>query len=121
TDSAVRRLIVDAGDDIQDLLLLSRADITSKNEAKVNRYLKNLELVAQKIEEVTEKDRLRNWQPPITGNDIMQHFHIEDMRQIGTLKLEIREAILEGTVPNEFDAAHAFMIQRGLELGMKPV
>lgn len=121
TDSAVRRLIVDAGEDIQDLLLLSRADITSKNEAKVNRYLKNLELVAQKIEEVTEKDRLRNWQPPITGNDIMQHFHIEDMRQIGALKLDIREAILEGTVPNEFEAAHAFMIQRGLELGMKPV
>jgi poly(A) polymerase len=120
TDSAVRRLIVDAGDDIQDLLLLSRADITSKNEAKVHRFLKNLELVAQKIEEVTEKDRLRNWQPPITGNDIMQHFHIEDMRQIGMLKLEIREAILEGTVPNEFAAAHAFMIQRGLELGMKP-
>ncbi|MEY3984127.1 MAG: hypothetical protein RL160_1686 [Bacteroidota bacterium] len=120
TDSAVRRLIVDAGEDIQDLLLLSRADITSKNEAKVHRFLKNLELVAQKIEEVTEKDRLRNWQPPITGNDIMQHFHIEDMRQIGTLKLEIREAILEGTVPNEFEAARAYMIQRGLELGMKP-
>jgi len=121
TDSAVRRLIVDAGEDIGDLLLLSRADITSKNEEKVSRYLKNLELVAAKIEEVTEKDRLRNWQPPVTGTDIMAYFRIDDVRSIGTLKHEIREAILEGIVPNEYEAAYQFMIQRGLELGMYPV
>ncbi|MBU6323963.1 MAG: HD domain-containing protein [Bacteroidetes bacterium] len=120
TDSAVRRLIVDAGEDILDLLLLSRADITSKNEEKVARYLKNLEIVSAKIEEVTEKDRLRNWQPPVTGTHIMEYFRIEDVKHIGNLKHEIREAILEGTVPNEFDAAYQFMIQRGLELGMKP-
>jgi putative nucleotidyltransferase with HDIG domain len=121
TDSAVRRLIVDAGEDIGDLLLLSRADITSKNEEKVSRYLKNLEIVAAKIEEVTEKDRLRNWQPPVTGTDIMAYFRIDDVRSIGTLKHEIREAILEGIVPNEYEAAYQFMIQRGLELGMYPV
>jgi putative nucleotidyltransferase with HDIG domain len=121
TDSAVRRLIVDAGEDITDLLLLSRADITSKNEEKVNRYLKNLELVASKIEEVTEKDRLRNWQPPVTGTHIMEYFQIHDVKHIGNLKHEIREAILEGTVSNDFDAAYQFMIQRGLELGMNPV
>jgi poly(A) polymerase len=119
TDSAVRRLIVDAGEDINDLLLLSRADITSKNEAKVNRYLRNLEIVAEKIVDVTEKDRLRNWQPPITGNHIMESFIIRDVHMIGKLKNEIREAILEGEVPNEFDAAHAFMLRKGRELGLE--
>ena len=119
TDSAVRRLIVDAGEDINDLLLLSRADITSKNEARVNRYLRNLEIVAEKIVDVTEKDRLRNWQPPITGNHIMESFIIQDVHMIGKLKNEIREAILEGEVPNEFDAAFAFMLRKGRELGME--
>lgn len=119
TDSAVRRLIVDAGEDINDLLLLSKADITSKNEAKVNRYLRNLEIVAEKIVDVTEKDRLRNWQPPITGNHIMESFIIRDVHMIGRLKNEIREAILEGEVPNEFDAAFAFMLRKGRELGLE--
>jgi len=119
TDSAVRRLIVDAGEDINDLLLLSKADITSKNEAKVNRYLRNLEIVAEKIVDVTEKDRLRNWQPPITGNHIMESFIIQDVHMIGRLKNEIREAILEGEVPNEFDAAFAFMLRKGRELGLE--
>lgn len=119
TDSAVRRLIVDAGEDINDLLLLSKADITSKNEAKVNRYLRNLEIVAEKIVDVTEKDRLRNWQPPITGNHIMESFIIRDVHMIGKLKNEIREAILEGEVPNEFDAAFAFMLRKGRELGLE--
>jgi len=119
TDSAVRRLIVDAGEDINDLLLLSKADITSKNEAKVNRYLRNLEIVAEKIVDVTEKDRLRNWQPPITGNHIMESFIIRDVHMIGRLKNEIREAILEGEVPNEFDAAYAFMLRKGRELGLE--
>lgn len=119
TDSAVRRLIVDAGEDINDLLLLSKADITSKNEAKVNRYLRNLEIVAEKIVDVTEKDRLRNWQPPITGNHIMESFIIRDVHLIGRLKNEIREAILEGEVPNEFDAAYAFMLRKGRELGLE--
>ncbi len=101
------------------MLLLSKADITSKNEAKVNRYLRNLEIVAEKIVDVTEKDRLRNWQPPITGNHIMESFIIRDVHMIGKLKNEIREAILEGEVPNEFDAAHAFMLRKGKELGLE--
>ncbi|MBI1221304.1 MAG: HD domain-containing protein [Bacteroidetes bacterium] len=119
TDSAIRRLIVDAGEEVNELLLLCKADITSKNESKVKRYLKNLELVKKKIEDVTERDRLRNWQPPINGNDIQDAFEIRDGRDIGQVKLAVREAILEGSIPNEADAAYRFMLEKGAEMGLK--
>lgn len=119
TDSAIRRLIVDAGEEVQDLLLLCKADITSKNEVKVKKYLRNLELVKIKIEDVTERDRLRNWQPPITGEHILETFVIEAGPQIGQLKNAIREAILEGQVGNDFDEAFRFMLEKGNELGLK--
>ena len=118
TDSAVRRLIVDAGEEVSDLLLLCKADITSKNEKRVKRYLNNLELVRQKIVDVTERDRLRNWQPPITGNHIQDAFVIDEGKQIGQVKLAIREAILDGIIPNEFDAAYRYMLEKGEELGL---
>lgn len=119
TDSAIRRLIVDAGEEVNDLLTLCKADITSKNEVKVKKYLRNLVLVKEKIADVTERDRLRNWQPPITGEHIMEAFVITSGPQIGEVKNAIREAILEGIVPNEFDEAHRFMIEKGLELGLE--
>ncbi len=119
TDSAIRRLIVEAGDEVNDLLLLCKADITSKNEVKVKRYLRNLELVKIKIADVTERDRLSNWQPPISGNDIMDAFVISDPKDIGRVKLAIREAILDGNIPNEHEAARAFMLKKGEELGLK--
>ncbi|TNE79625.1 MAG: HD domain-containing protein [Bacteroidetes bacterium] len=119
TDSAIRRLIVDAGDEVNDLLTLCKADITSKNEVKVKKYLRNLQLVKEKIADVTERDRLRNWQPPITGEHIMEAFVITSGPQIGEVKSAIREAILEGIVPNDFDAAHRYMLEKGLELGLE--
>lgn len=120
TDSAVRRLIVDAGEDVDSLLLLCKADITSKNEVKVKKYLNNLKLVKQKIIDVTERDKLANWQPPINGNHIMESFVIEKGKQIGDLKNCIREAVLEGLIPNEFEAAYQFMLIKGSEMGLKP-
>ncbi|MCK9482052.1 MAG: CCA tRNA nucleotidyltransferase [Bacteroidia bacterium] len=120
TDSAVRRLMVEAGESIDDLLILCQSDITSKNEVKKKKYLANLELVKQKINDVAEKDRLRNWQPPISGNDILQHFEITDPRQVGVLKNSIREAILEGKIPDEHLAAFDFMMAEGIKIGLKP-
>lgn len=119
SDSAIRRLIVDAGEEVNDLLLLCKADITSKNETRVKRYLKNLKVVKQKIADVTERDRLRNWQPPISGHDIQSSFIIDDGKDIGRVKLAVREAILEGQIPNDADAAKAFMLKKGVELGLK--
>lgn len=119
TDSAVRRLMVEAGEAIDDLLILCQSDITSKNEAKKKKYLKNLELVKEKIALVSEKDRLRNWQPPITGNDIMQYFSISQPRMIGELKLQVREAILDGVVPDQREAALEYMIQQGKQMGLE--
>jgi len=118
TDSAIRRLIVDAGEEVHDLLLLCKADITSKNETRVKRYLKNLEIVKQKIADVTERDRLRNWQPPISGHDIQEFFVIDDGKDIGRVKLAVREAILDGEIPNNPEAAKGFMLEKGLELGL---
>lgn len=118
SDSAIRRLIVDAGEEVNDLLLLCKADITSKNEAKVKKYLRNLEIVKQKIADVTERDRLRNWQPPISGHDIQSAFQILDGREIGKVKLAVREAILDGKIENTKEAAHAFMLVIGEELGL---
>jgi len=119
TDSAVRRLLFDAGDDIESLMLLCKADITTKNEYKVKKYRQNFELVQQKLKDVEERDSIRNWQPPVTGIDIMQLFGIKEGREVGVIKNQIREAILEGEIPNDREAAIAYTIIKGQEIGLK--
>lgn len=121
TDSAVRRLLFEAGDDIEGLMLLCKADITTKNEYKVKKYRNNFESVQQKLKDVEERDSIRNWQPPITGTDIMELFGIKEGREVGIIKNQIREAILEGEIPNSREAAINYTILKGEEIGLKVV
>ena len=121
TDSAVRRLLFDAGDDIDDLMLLCHADITSKNEEKIRKYHKNFEIVQEKLKEIEAKDHLRNWQPPVDGIVIMETFGLPQSREVGVIKNAIREAVLDGVIGNNFAEAYAFMKAEGEKLGLKVV
>lgn len=121
TDSAIRRLITDASDDIDDLMTLCRADITSRNPEKVRTHLRNFDAVISKMEDVNERDHLRNFQPPVDGQEIMDTFGLPPSQPVGEIKAAIKEAVLEGVIPNEHDAARVFMLELGQRMGLTPV
>ncbi len=121
TDSAVRRLLFEAGEEIDGLMLLCNADVTTKNEFKVKKYRRNFELVTKRLKEVEESDQIRNWQPPVSGEDIMLAFNLRAGKEVGIIKNKIREAILEGEIKNSRQEALRYMLEKGKEIGLVPV